>query len=776
MPKHFCCIVLFCVLGCALWAWAGTDEFEVIGIQGHVERASGPPELLTLERRDEVTPRVLLAFDTLPQKYVSLALALRGSGIDLLRADDRQLDALIGQAEAGELDADPEELRGLRDLLANRRYLSWEPVLEGHRLVLGELLRAGDEASVSLRTASGVESTISPNRMVRLDPENPALVWTSKNRAQAEKSAAQIQDRPHTPEQHIEPGKDMSPRAAQLFAVWTEVMNAPDCPLRLQGPIAVNETSEEIHLALPLKSYVLDAGGQGDSAQSVMHIRYSLGSDEKMPFTLHLPRLIWLFDKKEEPIGLLRMAKQDTTGTWADAIQRPVQLNVLLQNVELLFGVRSIQDEPVEQIDIQQVVWQTDMAQGKKGLWSGDGQFQARNVRIREFGQLVMDIGSLSGSMQVQDHDLKAFSDLVPEEGDHTLAQDREAVEHLVSTMLAASGTGQFSLTLNDLEAGAEIDPESLHIGLVTIKGAMRASNEATTNRDLNTTYEVSDLRLKTEYSDLALGSFSFALGLSGLDLEKIVQLAHWDQIEEENPLNLFQDVLSGMEVSFSVTEVSGNHDWLDISSLGSLSAGLSLSGVSSSAQDIGLRYNHSGLQDVQDVPAEFTPESAELDVHLVQVPMQELFFMGLLGGMEARSQALGLLSGHGTRLDVKQLELALPGGGIKAKALALAQGSAGAESGEQSVLEMKTDLEIRGLDHMVQALTSHMDDQKEIEQLQAIAAFINLAAEEKMTEKKTPVLFLKIIANSQGHISANGKDLTPLFSNPAIKGQEKAQ
>ena len=769
MPKHFCCIVLFCVLGCALWAWAGAEEFEVIRVQGHVERASGPPELLTLDKRDEVTPRALLAFDQLPKEYVSLALALRGSGIDLLRADGSQLDALIAQAEAGELEVDPEELRGLRELLATRSYLSWEPVIEGHRLVPGELLRAGDEASVSLRTVSGVESTISPNRVVRLDPENPALAWSSQNRAEAEPLAVQVQGQPPAPEQNGEPTEDMSPRAAELFAVWTEAIKAPDCPLRLQGPIAVNETSEEIHLALPLKSHAPDAG-ESDSAQPVIHVRYSLGSEEEMPFTLRFPPLIWLFDNEEEAIGLLRMAKQKTTGIWADAIQRPVQLNVLLQGVELLFGVKSIHEEAVEQIDIEQVVWQTDMAQGKQALWSGDGQFQARNVRIRECGEQVMDIGSLSGHMQVQDHDLEAFSTLIPEEVDDTLAQDREAIDHLLQALFAASGTGQFSLTLTDLEAGAKIDPESLHIGQLEIKGEMGAGQERADYRDVNTTYKLSDMRLKTEYSDLALGSFSFAFGLSGLNLEKIAQLAHWDQIEGENPLSAFQDVLAGMDMSFSVTEVSGNHDWLELSSLGSLTAGLSMSGVSSQAQDIGLRYNHSGLQGLKDVPAEFTPENAGFDVRLVQVPVQELFFMGLLGGMQARTQALGLLSGHGTRLDLKQLEVALPGGGIKAEGLAFAQGSAGDESGEEPVLEMKPDLEIRGLDHLVQALTSHMDDQEDIEQLQAIAAFIKLAAEEKVTEKKIPVHVLQIIANSQGQISANGKDLTPLFSAAGAK------
>ncbi len=762
--------LLICIaLSIASLAWAGAEEFEVIGVQGHVERASGPPELLTLDKRDVVTPRALLAFDKLPKEYVSLALALRGSGIDLLRADGSQLDALIAQAEAGELDVDPEELRGLRELLATRSYLSWEPVIEGHRLVPGELLRAGDEASVSLRTASGVESTINPNGMVRLDPENPALAWSSQNRAEAKPLAAQVQEQPHAPEQSGEPAGDMSPRAAELFGVWTEAINAPDCPLRLQGPIAVNETSEEIHLALPLKSYVPDAG-DGDSAQSVIHARYSLGSDGEMPFTLQLPPLIWLFDKDGEPIGLLRMAKQKTTGIWAEAIQRPVQMNVLLQGVELLLGVSSIQEEAVERIDIEQLVWQSDMAQGEQALWTGNGQFQARNVRIRECGEQVMDIGSVTVDMQVQDHDLEAFLALIPEEVDDTLVQDREAAEYLVRTMLAASGTGKFSLTLNDLEAGAKIDPESLHIGQLEILGEMGAEQEGSEYRDVNTTYSLSDLKLKTEASDLALEEISFTVGLTGLNPKRILDLADLGSSGEEGLLGAFQDLLSGMDVNFSLSGLSGNHDRLDLSVLHSMSAGLSLAGVNSPAQDIGLRYGHKGLRDMQGVPAELVPEDASLDVRLSQVPILELALASLMGEEEAQAVILDILSRFGTRLELEQLGVDLPGGSLTARGLALARSPGSEENGETPVLDMETELEIRGLEHLVQVATRYMQDEEDIQQVQALAAFIQLAAEEGEVDGTT-VHSMKIRGDSLGHITVNSKDLSPLFSDPGAQG-----
>ncbi|MDZ7762321.1 MAG: hypothetical protein U5L00_18970 [Desulfovermiculus sp.] len=179
MHKVLSTLLISVALSIASLAWASTEVFEVIEIEGPVERASGPPELLALENKDEITPRVLLAFGKLPEHYLSLALGLRGSGIDLLRADSRQLDAFIAQAEAGEIDADPEELRNLRELMAKRDYLTWEPVQKGQKLAAGELLRAGKDTSLFLQTASGAERSISPNGVVRLDPDNPILAWSS---------------------------------------------------------------------------------------------------------------------------------------------------------------------------------------------------------------------------------------------------------------------------------------------------------------------------------------------------------------------------------------------------------------------------------------------------------------------------------------------------------------------------------------------------------------------------------------------------------------------
>ncbi|MDZ7762318.1 MAG: hypothetical protein U5L00_18955 [Desulfovermiculus sp.] len=297
----------------------------------------------------------------------------------------------------------------------------------------------------------------------------------------------------------------------------------------------------------------------------------------------------------------------------------------------------------------------------------------------------------------------------------------------------------------------------------------MQASEEWPDKRDMDVTYSLSDLKLLTEFSDLVLEEVSFTVGLAGLNLESIAELTDVSQSAEGNPFSALQNLLAGIEVSFTVSGLSGNHDQLDLSALHSLSAGLSLAGVNRSSQDIGLRYSHAGLRDVKGVPAELMPEHTALGLRLYQVPVVELVLASSMGSELAQDMMLEILSRSGSRLELEQLEVDLPGGGITARGRALARSQEGGDDIEQPVLDIETDLEIRGLEHLVQAVTAQMEDEEEIQQIQAVAAFIQLAAKEEERDG-TSVHLLKIVGDSQGRITVNDKDLAPLFTGAGDK------
>ncbi|MDZ7762319.1 MAG: hypothetical protein U5L00_18960 [Desulfovermiculus sp.] len=123
------------------------------------------------------------------------------------------------------------------------------------------------------------------------------------------------------------------------------------------------------------------------------------------------------------------------------------------------------------------------MAREEMALWNGKGQLQVRDARIWECGEQVMNIKAISGHMQVQDQDLEAFSALFPAAGEGIEALDADVfARQLFQKMLTASGNGQFSVSVSDLEAGADIDPESLHIGQLEIKGECRPPKNGPTN------------------------------------------------------------------------------------------------------------------------------------------------------------------------------------------------------------------------------------------------------------------------------------------------------
>jgi len=131
------------LLWLSLWLIGGQAQAEssaesslvrVIEIEGWLEHAAGPGELLVMEARGELTLRALRAFGRLPDGFGPLAFVLREAGINLLDAGPHDLRGMLWAAEAGRLAVDPVALRRLLDDLEQRRFLDWQP------LALGEVI------------------------------------------------------------------------------------------------------------------------------------------------------------------------------------------------------------------------------------------------------------------------------------------------------------------------------------------------------------------------------------------------------------------------------------------------------------------------------------------------------------------------------------------------------------------------------------------------------------------------------------------------------------
>ncbi|WP_141565369.1 NHL repeat-containing protein [Ectothiorhodospira sp. PHS-1] len=84
----------------------------VMSVASGAASVSWPDELLSLEQQDRLTVRALAAYGLLPDRHRSLAMELRGQGLDLLAADRRRIQGWIDEAALSSA-----QLDGLKTLL-----------------------------------------------------------------------------------------------------------------------------------------------------------------------------------------------------------------------------------------------------------------------------------------------------------------------------------------------------------------------------------------------------------------------------------------------------------------------------------------------------------------------------------------------------------------------------------------------------------------------------------------------------------------------------------
>lgn len=752
------CIGL-CVLGSGL---AGAEVYKVAEVRGSVEKASGPDELVELEARREITPRALMAFGQLPAEFMGLALDLRAEGVDLLSADTEQIERLVEQVEAGEIRADPAKLRSLVTFLDDKAYLGWEPVQAGQSITARDLLKGLEDSSLVIRGEGGEHKVDVPVGMLRL-PAVPSLLVQSGG---GEREVAALDQPAKTTGDKgtkTAPMSDLSLRATGLREYWATLFSSAYCPFRLQGEIDSKVTKHGVELHIPLVDY----GDEGQSASAdVLRLSYTMPNAGAIQFTAHPPQHVWLHDTDGLPIGLLRYASQEIAGTWAEEVPGPIGVDAVFKGTEFLPDVRSATEDASEVMRIDRVKIDYAMDQGEDELWSGQGRTEIENIRFIEDEREFLRLAGIEMEMEADNQDLKALSALMPALAGMSDVSELKDSEILPKT-IALTGPSRFTLTLSDLEAGEKMEQERLQLGRAAINGQVTPSAKHPGKRDVRTSYKLSDFRLETPDSDFSLQDVSFSSALTELNMEHVLQFIGWGRAEVENPLQLVRDLLSGVEYNLSLAGLSGHYQDVDLSGLDSLSLGIGITGLNTSIQNIALSYEHSGLAGMEGLPPGLTPERLALGGSLSRLPILELGTAALLNAGEAQSILMDILSKHGTRLELDQLDVALPGSGITARGLAFAQGIDQQENTSMPLVQIETDLEIRGIDALAENAISRMDDDKEIEDIKAMVAFVKLVAEEKTAEDGTSIHALKIVADTQGTVTANGKDLGPLLQSP---------
>ncbi len=667
------------------------DIFEVIKIQGEVERASGPPKLLKLEAEDNVNPLALLAFGKLPEEFMSLALQLRSDNIDLLTADIMKI---------------------VQDNLTFKGPDQVEPLL------------AREDIS-----------------------EHPVEIISKPDA----------------------PPVDLSPRALRLYNYWYSTLDAEKFPLKKSKPIQIKEKNNNIDLDIPLTDYSVDTN---EVADNVLRLRYEIVNDQQMSFTAKLPRQVGLHDDLGKPIGILRFSGQDIKGIWADELEMLVNMEFLLADAAFLPYSLDTGNVDPEMLAIERLLFTLEMEEAAASIWNGHFKTEGSNIRLVEGNNGgAVHIGSFQYHMEFNEHDIHAFSDLLPVFNHLMDESDWSGFSEALKNLMLTYGDAKVTITVKDMDAGQIEELEHLSFNLFTAKGDIKKTGIHPNQRHLSGEYQIRDLKVRSDEADVSISAFKIESGLAGLNLASVAQLV-------DNPFEFFTEfpnLLEGFHFGFSASglQFQGRHEDTNLSGLAEVGMRMSVSGLNVSMQNLAFNYHHSGLKvkDEETLPKELTPINLTVGGQLSNIPTLELMGPALFGSEDVTPLLLALLSKHGSKLELDGPHIIFPTGGLQLKGIASVDGPELSEVDNMPVLQVDTVFDISGIDTLAKALAKVLDSEEDLQNLKAIVAFIKLAAEEKTAEDGTTIHHLKIKGNNQGEITANGKDLMPLLNLMHLMG-----
>jgi hypothetical protein len=536
-------------------------------------------------------------------------------------------------------------------------------------------------------------------------------------------------------------------------------MDGKGFPLHQKGSIKLNETHDTIDLDITLADYRQEADVLKDN---VLRLRYEIINDEQMSFTAKLPRQVWLHDEQGMPHGLLRFADQDINGIWSDELEGPVDMELLLEDADFMPDAGNTDKDSQKILAIEKILLTFQMEQGAQSLWSGRGKTEAFNIRLLEGdNNNALRIGSAQYDLEFKDHDSNAFSGLIPALTGLADDSDWSGFSQVSENLLLAYGEAQFTVTVKDIAAEQFKDMEFLSLELLKAEGEISKSASDPNLRNFSGNYHVRELKVRSEETDMNIGSFTIESGLAGLNMVNVSKLA-------DNPLEFFaefQNLVQGFHFGFSASGLQGRHEDMDLSDLGDVDMSMSIFGLDMPVQDFAFKYQHSGLKQTQAFPAELTPGNLALGFQFSRVPVLALIGTTLMGGEDVKPMVLALFAQHGSNLVLDILDMTFPAGSLRLDGIASVVEPGSSAAGDMPVVEMDSVFDVRGIEALAEAMSRHMDREEDIRNLKAVVAFIKLAAEEKNADDGSVVHHLRIRSNNQGEITANGKDLTPLLN-----------
>jgi hypothetical protein len=595
----------------------------------------------------------------------------------------------------------------------------------------------------------------------------------------------------------------LSERAATVRDAWLEAFSAPDSLLHLEGDLEVLESASGI-IRLVMPAVSIRAPGASEEVPSPFTL--DLGTlaailepvaEERWAVVWELPESARLRDEEGEVVGVMTSSERSLRGLWAADLRTMLKMDLRLQGLDLRLHPEAVQvyregewngtggDLPPDsalpgRLSAERLTVTLDLEEAEPGVVSGPLRLALDDVVVESLeGTPMARLAELHMGADYMGLDLPRLTALAE------LAADPEALVHQdpeqwLTGVLAAIGEVQSRVGLRDLVVDGRDGAGQLRLRSAALDTEFVPAEADPLLRDLRGSFQARGWQFQDEDNAIEVDSFGVDLRLDRVAPVTLLRLGMLsmlsDEVAEAELLGLSRETLGGVGLGLSVSGIAGvmaAASGVEAAPFGleRLEFGFGLSDLDSRTPGLSLSYRHYGLSGnatgMNPIPEELLPREVSVDLLASNLPAGTLADEALANGdrgVGAEAIFLALLE-NATRLDINEIVIDLPIAGLRFS------GHAHAEQGDDpdpGVLRGAAEMEIRGLDTVVEYALAFSGSEAARQQIIGIATILQLASEKRSSEDGEVLHVFRVEGDSQGRLVVNGNDLGALLMHGA--------
>lgn len=694
------------------------EKLTVLEVEGELQRALSPSELIKIETQGELTMRALRAFNLLPESFMGLAMDLRRANIDLLAATADEVRALQPQIEEGALKADKDAYNSLLYLLESQAYLEWESLEKGTILSADEPLLVRGEGRIRGQIVNQLHL--------------PVLLLSANelNVGVQEIALAQQASVPEPPEIAKNVTAKLSEWLAPISFAGLRWNFDEDGKVTVEFTGAVLENLFD-NMTLHIGDLVVIA--EPEKTLGVWSINANL------PDTVYLTegrRTTYNLDSQFMSFGVL----------WNELEDRYQGVSLAANSMELKDGRERLVFEGLD------LFWRESSTDDGKA----EGQFSvvasSMGMGPKE-GELSHTHGDLSLNLSYHDYDLIGLEEVA----DWLEVSDLEAIfveaDEKLQGLIRSLGDYHLTFSLKDLNSVSGYGRESVQLAGIDIQLHSGVSEDDAERRDSYSHFQIEGLNYLGFGDGINAERLQFSVSLSGFKPQLFSKLIHFTDLSGETLVDILSEAFNSFEVAAESGVFNVLEKGLPIFTIHGFNSGLQLKDFNKAAAQVSLNYEHSGFS-ITDLDPVLAPQAVVVYVNLNQIPWRDV-----LAGIVTKDigSMLFALKTNETQLNLETVSVSLPDAGLNVTGVGYLD-EFDPESGPP-VFKAQVLAEAVSLVSWADAMRLHMPEREvaDFNQFMAIVMLVADQVEENLHR-------FNIDINSLGELWVNEKDMSSLF------------